>query len=159
MLSLKRVFVLLIFACVAGFSLPVHADSAAPVAREQTHEKRESFAHDFANKVLAIIQDSKKIMPTVKTFCARPLAKSPISIGSPNSFLAKLGAPLLTTQKQRYTVLYRKYLTESYVTNFAENSRQTHPRHKTLASMRWTLMPINLPSAHRCSLPTKKTST
>jgi len=107
--------------CLAGpLAAPAFADDAA-VAASSLHEKREAFAHGFATTVLAILQDTKKNYADRKDILRTAFSKS-VDIDWIAKFV--LGAKWNTAteeQKTQYTTLYRKYLTETYVSNFAEN--------------------------------------
>lgn len=117
MTAFKTIFLLL--AALAFFvATPVRADDAAP-ASEQTHEVRVQFAKDFADKVLAILQDTRKSFTENRDTLERAFSKS-VDIDWIARFVLGHGWSNATPeQKEEYTKLYRKYLTESYVSNFA----------------------------------------
>lgn len=91
------------------------------LSAEQVHEKRDSFARDFAQKVLAIIQDQKKNYTDRKDVLRQAFSKSVDIDWIAKFVLGKAWSAATPEQKDTYTKLYRKYLTETYVSNFAEN--------------------------------------
>lgn len=99
---------------------PQMARAEAPVS-EAVHQQRETFARDFAQKVLAILQDDKKSFADRKTILRQAFSNSVDIDWIARFVLGRAWATASDEQKQRYMVLYRKYLTETYVANFAEN--------------------------------------
>lgn len=104
---------------VAGSQSAFAADAVPAV--QNLHEGRVAFAKDFAQKVLAIIQDPKKKYADRKDVLRTAFSNS-VDIDWIARFVlgAKWNAAT-PDQKTRYMTLYRKYLTETYVANFAEN--------------------------------------
>jgi phospholipid transport system substrate-binding protein len=101
---------------------PAQADSPDPALQTSPmHEKRDAFARDFATKVLSIIQDPKKSYSDRKVVLRQAFSNS-VDIDWIAHFV--LGAQwnqATDEQKQQYSALYRQYLTETYIANFAEN--------------------------------------
>jgi len=85
------------------------------------HAEHEVFAHDFAQTVLAIIQDTKKSYADRKEVLRTAFAKSVDMDWIAKFVLGKQWSTATPEQRERYTTLYRKFLTETYVANFAEN--------------------------------------
>ena len=96
------------------------ADDTAGVSQAQ-HQVREAFAKDFAQKVLAIIQDPKKSYDSNKDVLRRAFANSVDIDWIARFVLGKNWNDATPEQRERYTELYRKYLTESYVSHFADD--------------------------------------
>lgn len=85
------------------------------------HQEKEAFAHDFAQKVLAILQDPKKSYGDRKDILRQAFSNSVDIDWIAKFVLGKTWNAATDEQKMRYTELYRKYLTETYVSNFADN--------------------------------------
>ena len=111
--NLKRIALLLLLLSPVS----AHADDGAPTR----HSQHEAFAHSFANTVLAIIQDTKKNYAERKEILRTAFAKSVDIDWIAKFVLGKSWASATPEQRDRYTQLYRKFLTETYVSNFAEN--------------------------------------
>ncbi len=94
------------------------ADPAAAVTQDQT---REHFARSFARTVLAIIQDSRKSYGDRKEVLRAAFSQSVDIDWIARFVLGKAWNTATPEQKKRYASLYRSYLTETYVANFAEN--------------------------------------
>jgi len=117
--QMNRLFSFLCIVLALSFTAPVMA--AEPLSAAQVQQKREAFAHGFAQTVLAILQDTKKNYSDRKDVVRQAFAKS-VDIDWIAKFV--LGSQWRTAtdeQKARYTMLYKKYLTETYVSNFADN--------------------------------------
>jgi phospholipid transport system substrate-binding protein len=116
---------LLITVLIASFAFAAeapraHADDMSLTAVDRQQGKL-AFARDFAQKVLAIIQDPKKNYADRKDVLRRAFANS-VDIDWIARFV--IGAKWNSAtpeQKEIYMALYRKFLTETYVSNFAEN--------------------------------------
>lgn len=100
--------------------LPARAAEEAAVASQGLRD-HETFARDFATKVLAIIQDAKKSYGDRKDVLRTAFAKSVDIDWIARFVLGKAWSGASDDQKTRYAALYRTYLTETYVANFAEN--------------------------------------
>lgn len=104
---------------------PVHADTAADntSAAEQatSPSEREAFARDFAQKVLAILQDPKKSFAGRKDILRQAFSNSVDIDWIARFVIGKSWNNATPEQQKRYTTLYRKYLTDTYVASFAEN--------------------------------------
>lgn len=95
--------------------------SGLQVAHAASHEDREVFARDFATAVLSIIQDQKKNFSERRTVLRQAFSKSVDIDWIAKFVLGRSWNQATDEQKERYVKLYRTYLTESYVSNFAEN--------------------------------------
>ncbi len=84
-------------------------------------EKRTSFANSFANIVLAVISDNKKSYEARKENLAQAFSKSVDIDWIAKFVIGRTWNKANTEQRERYTELYRKFLTKTYVENFAEN--------------------------------------
>ena len=112
----KNFFVFLTVLSFFHLAAPARADDTA-----SRHEQEEAFARSFAQTVLAIIQDPKKSYSDRKEVLRTAFAKS-VDIDWIDKFvLGKTWGSATDEQKEQYTSLYRKFLTETYVSNFAEN--------------------------------------
>ncbi|MDE3060787.1 MAG: ABC transporter substrate-binding protein [Pseudomonadota bacterium] len=98
---------------------PARAEESA--ATGQAQQVHEAFAKDFAQKVLAIVQDPKKDMSDRKDVLRQAFSKSVDIDWIARFVLGKAWNEATDEQRQQYTSLYRTYLTESYVSNFAED--------------------------------------
>jgi len=117
--SLAVIGLLSAFGVVAGTH---HARAEASVfTQEQLHQQRETFARDFADKVLAILQDTKKSFGDRKDVLRQAFSNSVDIDWIAKFVVGRTWNNATDAQRERYTALYRKFLTESYVTNFAEN--------------------------------------
>jgi len=105
---------------LAGAQLACAEDNMQAVSFEVQH-KREVFAHDFATKVLAIIQDQKKTFDDRKSVLRQAFSKSVDIDWIARFVIGQAWNKASDEQRARYTTLYKTYLTETYVSNFAEN--------------------------------------
>ena len=112
----KKIALLLPLLTLCHFSSPALAD-AAP----NKHAEHEAFAHSFAQTVLAIIQDTKKSYADRKELLRTAFSKSVDIDWIARFVLGKTWTKATPEQREHYTALYRKFLTETYVSNFAEN--------------------------------------
>lgn len=83
-------------------------------------QEREEFARGFAQTVLAIIQHQKQSFKQRKETLRTAFAKSVDIDWIARFVLGKSWNVASEAQKERYMDLYRRYLTETYVANFAE---------------------------------------
>lgn len=112
---LQRLTVLLMVSSLA-FSHS-HTSAAEPSAM---HREREAFARDFAQTVITILHDPKESYGNRKNILRQAFAKS-VDIDWIAKFaLGRAWRDASEEQREQYTKLYRKFLTETYVTNFAE---------------------------------------
>jgi phospholipid transport system substrate-binding protein len=112
---------LMAMALVPAASHSAYADDAAMAAVAEHHQVREAFAKDFAQKVLAVLQDPKNPYDHNKELVRQAFADSVDIDWIARFVLGKNWNAATPEQKQRYTSLYRKYLTESYVSHFADD--------------------------------------
>lgn len=89
--------------------------------KEELTDKRTSFANNFANIVLAVISDHKKSYEARKENLANAFSKSVDIEWIAKFVIGRTWNKASTEQRERYTELYRKFLTKTYVENFAEN--------------------------------------
>jgi len=97
------------------------AVSGQPSTEITRHQEREAFAHHFAQQVLAIIQDPKKSYGDRKTVLREAFSHSVDIDWIAKFVIGNAWNKASDEQKERYVSLYRKFLTETYVSNFAEN--------------------------------------
>lgn len=115
---------LALFTCF--FSLPISAnaneeETVANVEKSEALKAKEDYARHFAQMVLAIVQDTKKNFDDRKEILRTAFSNS-VDIDWIARFVLGNGwARATSEQKERYSMLYRKFLTETYVANFAEN--------------------------------------
>lgn len=118
--------VLVIMTLLSSSALPLSdafADAAQNVGSLQDSKihTREEFVGGMASMTLAILQDHKKPFPERKLVLRRAF-NTVVDIDWIARFvLGRSWSTASDEQKQRYTDLYRTFLTESYVSNFAEN--------------------------------------
>ena len=113
---------LAILAASLQFAAPAYSEPAAVTETvSNKHGEHEAFAHSFAQTVLAIIQDTKKSYADRKDVLRTAFAKLVDIDWIAKFVLGKQWANATPDQRERYTTLYRKFLTETYVANFAEN--------------------------------------
>lgn len=123
--ALKAAPRIAIFASLLGIALPlpVHAHESAQEAapKSESLKAKEDYARHFASMVLAIVQDTKKSFDDRKGVLRSSFSNS-VDIDWIARFVLGNGwARATVEQRKKYMDLYRKYLTESYVANFAEN--------------------------------------
>lgn len=92
-----------------------------PVAKERIAKERIDFANNFANAVLAIISDQKKSYDARKEILERAFSNSVDIDWIAKFVIGRSWNKANDEQRERYTALYRKFLTKSYVENFATN--------------------------------------
>lgn len=118
----RTLIVVAVCCVVALVASPVSADNSGPeTAASSSIAEKDAFARDFAEKVLAIIQDTKKKYDDRKSILRQAFSDS-VDIDWIAQFV--LGRSWLRTSddlRQRYVKAYKRYLTESYVSNFAED--------------------------------------
>ncbi|MDE3016414.1 MAG: ABC transporter substrate-binding protein [Pseudomonadota bacterium] len=102
------------------YAAPVCAGDVTQSPAAQ-REVRETFARDFADKVLAILQDHKKSYADNRDVLRRAFSHSVDIDWIARFVLGRSWNTASDEQRQRYTSLYRKYLTETYVSNFADD--------------------------------------
>lgn len=85
------------------------------------HQERERFVHDFAQTVVTILQDPKKNYGDRKDLLRNAFSASVDIDWIARFVLGNNWNRASDEQKKRYVSLYRRYLTETYVSNFAEN--------------------------------------
>lgn len=115
------------FFCILGILVltPVAAMAASVEnvgsLQDSRNNTRESFVHGMASMTLAILQDHKKPFPERKIVLRRAF-KTVVDIDWIAKFvLGRSWNKATQVEKERYTELYHTFLTESYVSNFAEN--------------------------------------
>lgn len=84
-------------------------------------EERTSFAKSFAEIVLAVISDHKKSYEARKENLARAFSNSVDIEWIAKFVIGRTWNKASDSQREKYTELYRKFLTKVYVENFAEN--------------------------------------
>jgi len=118
---IKTILTCFFFTIIAP--LPSHADeNTTPVVQKtESLKAKEDYAHHFAQMVLAIVQDTKKNFEDRKGILRTAFSNS-VDIDWIAKFVLGNGwARATEEQKEKYTALYRNFLTETYVANFAEN--------------------------------------
>ena len=103
---------------VTGSGTPAWADDDAASA---AHRAREAFARDFAQAVISVLHDPKKSYGDRKDVLRRSFCDSVDIDWIAKFVLGNAWKGATGEQRARYMTLYRKYLTEPYVANFAEN--------------------------------------
>lgn len=126
MSHLRNIAALLFLTVFSLTQLPnAHANTSdTQKITKTTLSEKESFARDFAEKVLSIIQDSAHKMADRKDNLRNAFRNS-VDIDWIAKFV--LGKTLSTADAKSqddYLTAYRRYLTETYVSNFAESPEQ-----------------------------------
>lgn len=111
--------ILLLFLC--QFTITERAAYAAENKTSEIHAQRVDFANNFANIVLAIISDQKKSYDSRKENLERAFSKSVDIDWIAKFVIGRTWNAASEEQREKYTELYREFLTKTYVENFAEN--------------------------------------
>lgn len=85
------------------------------------HKERESFARDFAQTVITILHDPKTAYNNRKDILRRAFSASVDIDWIAKFVIGRSWKNATDNQKEQYTSLYKKFLTETYVSSFAEN--------------------------------------
>jgi len=112
-----RALLLIMLQIAALSALPAWAEEDVTVI----HHEREVFAHNFAQTVINILHDPKTAYGNRKDILRRAFSASVDIDWMAKFVLGRAWRDATDEQKEHYTALYRKYLTESYISNFAEN--------------------------------------
>ena len=98
-------------------------ESLAPAApaHPSTHDDRVAFARNFATTVLAILHNKEKSYADRKNTLRRSFVASLDIDWMAKFVIGKYWRVATPEQREEYSGLYQKYLTELYVKNFAEN--------------------------------------
>lgn len=112
----------LVSLCLTGTPLPAQAEPSRQTATdEQTRQEREAFVHQFAQTVVSLLHDPKKRYAERKDMLRNAFSASVDIDWIARFVLGNAWNKASDQEKERYVALYRRYLTESYVANFAEN--------------------------------------
>lgn len=110
---------MLLFSCQFIFSGKTAC--AAESNNSSLHSERLAFANNFANTVLAIVSDQKKSYENRKEVLEQAFSKSVDIDWIAKFVIGRAWNKASDEQKERYTELYRRFLTKTYVDNFAQN--------------------------------------
>lgn len=125
MLRLRALITSAFLACLLGVAAPAmaaeDAENTAPAEKSESLKAKEDYARHFASMVLAIVQDTKKNFDDRKGILRDAFSNSVDIDWIARFVLGNSWARATEEQRERYMALYRKYLTETYVSNFAEN--------------------------------------
>lgn len=119
-LPLRAVVIGSLFTLAPGLSA-IADESPAPTEKTESLKAREDYAHHFASMVLAIVQDNKKNFDERRSVLRNAFSKSVDIDWIAKFVLGNAWARATEEQREKYMTLYRKFLTETYVANFAEN--------------------------------------
>jgi len=111
---------LVIFIASTALPLLATARAEAPSVNVQQQE-RERFVYEFAQTVVIILQDPKKKYNDRKDLLRNAFSASVDIDWIARFVLGNTWKRASDEEKARYVSLYRRYLTETYVSNFAEN--------------------------------------
>lgn len=117
----SAIFLMLALLCLPSDN--ARADAARDVGslQDAAAHTREEFVHGMAQMTLAILQDTKKPFADRK-IVLRNAFGTVVDIDWIARFvLGRAWNTASDAQRQRYTELYHTFLTESYVSNFAED--------------------------------------
>lgn len=101
---------------VTGISA-VKADDIA----QALHQERQAFAKDFAEVVINVLHDVKTPYPHRKELLRQSFVQSVDTEWMAKFVLGRSWKEATDEQKKEYMKLYRRFLAETYVCNFAEN--------------------------------------
>ncbi len=126
MLTRNNAFKAALLGCVLALTIPSPssaAEASSPEAAEKSEslKAKEDYARHFAQMVLAIVQDNKKDFDERKTVLREAFSNSVDIDWIAKFVLGNSWARATDEQRKKYMALYRKFLTETYVANFAEN--------------------------------------
>jgi len=116
MKQLKRVFYLILLLSFCKLNIIGQNAHAA-----DTHTQRVDFANNFANIVLSVISDQKKSYDKRKEVLSEAFSKSVDIDWIARFVIGRNWNNATDEQRERYTALYRQFLTKTYVENFAQN--------------------------------------
>lgn len=114
-------FLAALAAILCGTPGAAFANAQAEDGTELNLEQKEAFAKGFAQQVLAIIQDPKKSFSDRKGILRDAFSNSVDIDWIARFVVGRAWGGASPQERERYAALYRKYLTETYVANFAEN--------------------------------------
>lgn len=115
----KRSLYHALFFAIALSASAFSAHAETPATNVQ--QEREHFVHGFAQTVVTILQDPKKKYGDRKELLRNAFSASVDIDWIARFVLGNSWNRASDAQKERYITLYRRYLTETYVSNFAEN--------------------------------------
>jgi|CXWL01.1.fsa_nt_gi phospholipid transport system substrate-binding protein len=110
---------LVLFLC--QFTAISRTACASEAVTVEKHGERVSFANNFANIVLAVISDHKKTEEQRKENLKQAFSKSVDIDWIAKFVIGRNWNNASEEQREKYTELYREFLTKTYVENFAEN--------------------------------------
>lgn len=117
MRRIKYAFLALLIMCPFAFAPSLYADDTTL----KVHKEREDFAKDFAQTVLTILHNPSQPYSSRKNILRQAFMDS-VDIDWIAKFVAGRAWKNAPDEKrEHYMSLYRAFLTETYVTNFAEN--------------------------------------
>ena len=121
--AFKAIFLACLLAIFPFFAVYASEEMTSSEITEKSEslKAKEDYARQFASMVLAIVQDNKKNFDERKVVLRDAFSNS-VDIDWIAKFVLGSGwARATDEQKKEYMALYRKFLTETYVANFAEN--------------------------------------
>jgi len=111
--------VFILFFCISSFA--VNQAKAEDVVAPAIHQERESYAKDFAQTALNILHDVKTPYAHRQSVLRQSFSDT-VDIDWIGKFVLGRAWKFATDeQRDTYMSLYRRFLTEIYVTQFAEN--------------------------------------
>ncbi len=117
MAGLKQFMYTILLVAFYQFGNPGLADDRAL----STHQERVDFARNFAQVVINIIRDPKTPYMHRQNILRRSFSESVDIDWIAKFVLGRAWKEATDEQRERYVRLYRRFLTESYIKNFAEN--------------------------------------
>ncbi len=113
-----------LFLIATSAAMPLQA-ADAPQPGATSHQEREAYAHEFAQSVVTILHDPKTQYTNRQNTLRRAFVNSVDTDWIAKFVLGRAWRDATDDQRARYTALYGKFLTETYVTNFAESPAKT----------------------------------
>jgi phospholipid transport system substrate-binding protein len=152
----KHLVLILLLASLTQASLINGAAYATESTENKTleaeeHNGRVAFANGFANTVLAIISDQKKSYDDRREILERAFSNSVDIDWIAKFVIGRTWKKANDEQRKRYTELYRKFLTKTYVENFAQNPD------KRISSIK--ILSVNSAEDNKFSVATKMSLT
>ena len=123
LITLMFVFQLIGGNCTIGNAATIDSP-ANPTAQTSTLQSKEAFVNNMAQTVLAIIKDENKPFAAKQVTLKQEFTSVVDSNWIARFVLGKTWNTATAEQKEHYTALYRTYLTNSYISNFNEDSER-----------------------------------
>jgi phospholipid transport system substrate-binding protein len=115
-----NLMIILTLGLLAGTN--IQAVQAADEPAAAVHQERTNFAKSFAQTVLTILHDPKTPYGNRRNILRQSFSNSVDTDWIAKFVLGRAWRDATDEQREQYTYLYRRFLTETYVTRFAESA-------------------------------------